>query len=242
MSIYEMVTHYRDFDFSSFFSATGVGEVRRVLNKSRLTELDFLTLLSPAAAECLEEMAQQAHRLTIQHFGNTMLLFTPMYLANYCTNQCVYCGFNMKNELVRKKLSAAEIAAEGAAIARSGLRHLLILTGDSRQETPVSYMAAAAGILRKDFTCIGLEVYALTTEEYAELAAAGIDEMTMFQETYNEVAYAELHPAGPKRDYHFRLNAPERACQGGMRGVNVGALLGLDDWRRDAFFSGIHAD
>ncbi len=242
MSIYEKVTHYREFDFSAFFSATGIGEVQRALNKPRLGELDYLTLLSPAAAECLEEMAQQAHQLTIQHFGNTMLLFTPMYLANYCTNQCVYCGFNMKNDLVRTKLSAAEIAAEGAAIARTGLRHLLVLTGDSRQETPVSYIAAAAGILRKDFTCIGLEVYALTTEEYAELAAAGIDEMTMFQETYNEVAYAELHPAGPKRDYHFRLNAPERACQGGLRGVNVGALLGLDDWRRDAFFSGIHAD
>jgi 2-iminoacetate synthase len=242
MSIYEQVTRYRDLDFSAFFDGVGAREVQRVLHKPRLSELDYLTLLAPGAAECLEDMAQEAHRLTIQQFGNTMVLFTPMYLANYCTNQCVYCGFNIKNDLVRKKLSPAEIAAEGETIARSGLRHILILTGDSRQETPVSYMATAAGILHNYFACIGLEVYALTTAEYAELAAAGIDEMTMFQETYNESAYAELHPAGPKRDYHFRLNAPERACQAGMRGVNVGALLGLDDWRRDAFFSGLHAD
>lgn len=242
MTVYDEIAQYDDFDFTGYFEQVREEEVCRILAKPRLSVLDYLTLLAPCAENCLEEMAQKAHQLTVQHFGNTMLLFTPMYLANFCTNQCVYCGFNMKNELPRKKLSPAEIEAEGNAIAQSGLKHILLLTGDSRKETPVSYIAEAARLLEKQFTCIGLEVYALSVEEYAQLAAAGVDEMTMFQETYDPVAYEQLHPAGPKRNYHFRLDAPERACQAGMRAVNVGALLGLDDWRKDAFFSGLHAD
>ncbi|MHC1761116.1 MAG: 2-iminoacetate synthase ThiH [Negativicutes bacterium] len=242
MSIYNEIARYDDFDFENFYSQAGKEDVQRVLEKSRLNVLDYLTLLAPSAKSCLEEMACKAHRLTVQNYGNTMLLFTPMYLANFCTNQCVYCGFNMNNALPRKKLSPPEIEAEGHAIAQTGLKHILLLTGDSPQETSVSYIADAAGVLKKYFTCVGVEVYALTVDEYAQLAAAGIDEMTMFQETYNPVAYKELHPAGPKRNYRFRLDAPERACQAGLRSVNVGALLGLDDWRRDAFFSGLHAD
>lgn len=242
MSILAEVVRYADFDFENFFRQVRPQDVQAVLAKDRLNAGDFLTLLAPCAEACLEEMAWKAHNLTVQHFGKTMILFTPMYLSNICTNQCVYCGFNIKNKLERKKLSASEILAEGQAIAETGLKHILLLTGDSRKETPVSYMAEAAGLLKRYFTCIGIEVYALTVEEYRELAAAGVDEMTMFQETYNPVAYAELHPAGPKRDYRFRLDAPERACQAGMRAVNVGALLGLDDWRKDAFFSGLHAD
>lgn len=242
MSIYETVKRYGQFDFAGFFAGVTAWDVERVLAADRLTESDFLTLLAPCAETRLEAMARRAHDLTVQHFGHTMILFTPMYLSNYCTNQCVYCGFNLKNDLPRKKLSAPEIVAEGREIAATGLKHILLLTGDSRQQSPVSYIAAAAGLLRQYFSCIGVEVYALSTEEYGQLAAAGVDEMTMFQETYNSDAYALLHPAGPKRDYRFRLDAPERACQAGMRSVNVGALLGLDDWRQDAFFSGLHAD
>ena len=236
MSVFDEIIQYKDFDFTGYFAQVRTSDLRRILDKERWGTLDYLTMLSPSAESCLEEMAQKAHELTTMHFGKTMLLFTPMYLANFCTNQCVYCGFNMKNELLRKKLSPAEIEAEGKAIATTGLKHILLLTGDSRKETPVSYIADAAGILKKYFTCIGLEVYALTVEEYTLLLAAGVDEMTMFQETYDRNAYAQLHPAGPKRDYRFRLDAPERACQAGMRAVNIGALLGLDDWRKDAFF------
>jgi len=241
-TFYDEMEKYRGFDFADFFRRVGPEDVRRVLGKSRLDAFDYLTLLAPAAEACLEEMAQKAHRLTVQHFGRTMLLFTPLYLANFCTNRCVYCGFSLKNDVPRKKLSLAEVEEEARIIAATGLKHILILTGDSRAETPVSYIGECARLLKKYFTAIGLEVYAMTEDEYRELNAAGVDEFTMFQETYDPLVYAQMHPAGPKRNYRFRLEAPDRAARAGMRAVNIGALLGLNDWRTDAFFTGVHAD
>ena len=130
---------------------------------------------------------------------------------------------------------------EGRAIADTGLRHILLLTGDAPKKTGPEYIAEAARRLRAFFPGIGVEVYAMTVEEYRLLTAAGVDSLTMFQETYNEELYAGLHPAGPKRDFRFRLDAPQRGAEAGMRCIGIGALLGLDEWRRDAFFSGLHA-
>jgi len=242
MSFYDEVKKYQDFDFDGFFERTNEADVQRVLAKNRLTPLDFLALLSPTAEIYLEEMASKANRLTVQHFGRTMQLFTPIYVSDFCVNQCVYCGFRVTNGLKRHKLSAREVAAEAGKIAESGLKHILLLTGDSRQQSPVEYIKECAAILKGYFTSIGIEVYSLQGEEYAELVKAGVDSLTMFQETYDPVLYARLHPAGPKRDYRFRLEAPERGGAAGMRSLNVGALLGLGEWRRDAFFSGLHAD
>jgi 2-iminoacetate synthase len=202
---------------------------------------DFMALMSPAASSLLEEMAAKASRLTVQHFGRTVSLFTPLYLANFCTNHCVYCGFNCTNSIHRSKLTLDEVDAEGAAIATTGLKNLLILTGDAPAKTGVDYLEACTRVLTKHFPSVSIEVYALTEEEYARLVKAGVDGMTMFQETYDEKLYAVLHPKGPKRDYRFRLDAPERACKAGMRVVNIGALLGLGDWRRDALLTGLHA-
>lgn len=242
VTFYDEIQKYRDFDFAGFFNNVSDRVVQEVIGKERLSVLDYLALLSPQAEAYLELMAQKVHRLTVQHFGKTMLLFTPLYLSNFCTNQCVYCGFNEKNALPRKKLSLAEVEEEARVIAGTGLKHILILTGDSRRESPVSYIRDCAKLLEKYFTCIGVEVYALTTDEYAQLIAAGVDGFTMFQETYDQTVYASLHPAGPKRNYRFRLEAPDRACQAGMRTVNIGALLGLNDWRTEAFFTGLHAN
>ncbi len=216
-------------------------DVRKSLAADRLTERDFLVLLSPAAEAFLEPMARRAREETIRHFGKTMQLFTPLYLANFCTNRCVYCGFNTNRSIPRQMLSLEEVEAEAKAIAATGLRKILALTGDAPAKTGARYLAGCVAILARYFPSVGIEVPSMTVEEYAMVAAAGADSMTMFQETYNETLYAKLHPAGPKRDFGFRLDAPQRAVMGGMRSVNLGALLGLDDWRRDMFYTGLHA-
>lgn len=240
MSFYDELVRWNPEELDAGFANASAEQVRRALDAQRLTPADLMALLSPAALPFLEEMARKAHDLTIRHFGRTIQLFTPLYLANHCTNQCRYCGFNARNNIDRTQLSFEEIEREGAAIAATGLRQLLLLTGDAPRISTVEYIADAARVLRRFFPSLGVEVYAMTTEEYEHLAEAGIESFTMFQETYNEELYAYLHPAGPKRNFRFRLDAPERACKGGFRSVGLGALLGLDRWRRDAFFTVMH--
>ena len=242
MIFYEELNKYRDFDFEAFFDGIEDSAVKKIIAKERLTQLDYLALLSPAAERCLEEMAQRAHSQTIRHFGRVMLLFTPLYLSNYCVNHCVYCGFQAHNSMERKKLTPLEVDAEARIIASTGLKHILILTGESRRESPVSYIRECVGILKKYFTSISIEIYPLEEDEYQELIAAGVDGITVYQEVYDKEVYSQLHPAGPKRNYRFRLEAPERACRAGIRTTNVGALLGLNDWRSEAFFTGLHAN
>lgn len=241
MSFYPLCAEYNDAPLAEQFGSVTEHDVRRALNKNTLSPEDFLALLSPGAVPLIEEMAAKANRLTLQHFGRTIQLFTPLYMANFCTNKCVYCGFNTKNNIPRSQLGPEELEKEAKAIAATGLKHLLILTGDARAKSSPEYIESAVEILRKHFPSVSIEIYAMTEEEYSRLIEAGVDGMTMFQETYNEVLYPELHPAGPKHDYRFRLDAPERACKAGMRVVNIGALLGLDDWRHDALKTGIHA-
>lgn len=216
-------------------------DVERALNRDRLDPLDLLALLSTAAAPYLEAMAQKAHRLTVQNFGKTISLFTPLYLANFCRNQCVYCSYNARNHIVRRKLSLEEVETEGRAIAATGLQHLLLLTGESREKSGPEYIRDCVKVLRPHFASLGIEVYPLEEDEYRMLNEAGVDAFTMFQEAYDEDVYASVHPAGPKRNHRFRLDAPERACRAGIPSVNIGALLGLGEWRDEAFFTALHA-
>ena len=226
---------------STWASFRGV-DVERVLNRETLHPQDLAVLLSPAALSYLEPIAKKAQALTIRNFGRTMGLFTPLYLANFCSNQCVYCSFHAGNKIERCKLTVEQAIEEGKAISSTGLQHLLLLTGESRTQSGPAYMEECVHALRPMFASLGLEVYPLSTEEYRRLFEVGIDSVTLFQETYDEITYAEVHPAGPKRDYHYRLEAPDRACEAGISAVNIGALLGLSDWRRDAFYSALHAD
>ncbi|MCK8827463.1 2-iminoacetate synthase ThiH [Natroniella acetigena] len=241
MSFYQEYSQFNQLDFNSFFKEVNSADVERVLGKERLTKKDFLTLLSPAASNYLEEMAQQASKLTLQHFGRTMLLYLPLYLADYCVNQCLYCGFSVKNKFERSKLDLTEIEEEAKAIAEKGIKHLLILTGESRKHSPVSYLKESVLLLKEYFPCLSIEVYPLEVAEYQELIAAGVEGLTIYQEVYDQDIYEEVHPDGPKSDYLYRLDAPERGCQAGMRQVNIGALLGLGQWREEAFFAGLHA-
>ena len=168
-------------------------------------------------------------------------MFTPIYIANYCENYCIYCGFNCHNKINRAQLNAEEIEKEMAAIAETGLQEILILTGESRNKSTVEYIGEACKIARKHFKVIGLEIYPVNSDEYAYLHECGADYVTVFQETYNSDKYETLHLAGHKRIFPYRVNAQERAVKGGMRGVGFGALLGLDDFRKDAFATGYHA-
>ncbi|HOM02110.1 MAG TPA: 2-iminoacetate synthase ThiH [Acetivibrio sp.] len=243
MSFYERYMEYKNFDFEGFFDRVTDRDIINIINKDRrLSELEFLMLLSQKAAKYLEPMAQKAKKLTLQNFGKVILLYTPMYLANYCVNQCVYCGFNITNSIKRKKLTLEEVEKEARAISSTGLRHILILTGESRKESPVGYIKDCVKILRRYFRSIAIEVYPLYENEYAELVEEGVDGITIYQEVYDEEKYKALHLKGPKRNYIYRLDAPERACRASMRNVNIGALLGLHDWRTEAFYTGLHAD
>ena len=241
MSFYPLLQEYAALDLDGLLAAITEDDVRRALNRTTPTFDDFLALMSPAASSLLEEMAREANQLTAQHFGRTIGLFTPLYLSSFCTNHCVYCGFNCKNTIHRSMLTLEEVDAEGKAIAATGLKNLLILTGDAPAKAGVDYLEACTRVLGKHFPSVSIEVFALTEEEYARLVRAGVDGLTMFQETYDEELYPRLHPKGPKRDFRFRLDAPERGCRADMRVVNIGALLGLGDWRRDALMTGLHA-
>lgn len=216
-------------------------DVKTALNKDVLSLDDFGALLSPAALPMLEEIAQRAQLETRKHFGNSIQMFTPLYIANYCENYCVYCGFNCHNKIHRAKLNEEEIDREMQAIAKSGLEEVLILTGESKKMSSVKYIGEACKIAKKYFKVIGLEVYPMNTDEYEYLHKCGADYVTVFQETYNSDKYETLHLAGHKRIFPYRLNAQERAIKGGMRGVGFAALLGLSDFRKDAFAVGTHA-
>lgn len=242
MSFYPTCLHYEDFQLDTVLKPVGKKHVRQALNKDTLGKDDFLALLSPAAEDFIEEMAQKAHQLTVQNFGKVIQLYTPMYLSNFCSNQCLYCGFNTHNQIARKQLSFEEVEKEAAEIAKTGLKHILILTGGDRKIATPGYIKQCVHIIAKYFTSICIEVYELETEEYAELVEAGVDCLTIYQETYNTRLYKTLHPKGPKKDFEYRLTAPDRAAIARIRSINIGALLGLDDWRREAFLTGLHGE
>ncbi len=242
MSFYQEYQKINAFDLSVYHDSITANKITNILLKQSITELDFLALLSPEAELLLEDMAVKAHQLTLSQFGRTIVLYTPMYLSNYCTNQCLYCGFNATNKISRKQLSHEEVEKEAAEIAGTGLKHILILTGDARKIATIGYLKECITILKQYFDSINIEIYALTTDEYNELIKAGIDALTIYQETYNQRLYDSLHVQGPKKDYRFRLDAPERACNAGIRAVNIGALLGLDSWQQEVFLTGLHAN
>ena len=222
------------------YAAYTADDVTAALEHDTCTIKDFKALLSPAAEPFLEQMAQRARRETSRHFGNTVYLFTPLYIANYCENYCVYCGFNCYNHIQRMKLSMEQIEQEMKVIADSGMEEILILTGESRSQSDVAYIGEACKLARTYFRMVGLEIYPVNTDEYRYLHECGADYVTVFQETYDADTYERLHLLGHKRVWPYRFDAQERALRGGMRGVACSALLGLSDFRKDALASALH--
>lgn len=226
-----------DYDYDRYTAK----DVERVLAKEEISLEDYGVLLSPAALPYLEEMAAKGRYETRRNFGNAVCLFTPLYIANYCENNCVYCGYNCKNKIHRAKLTMEEIEREYKNIAATGLQEILLLTGESRHMSDVPYIGEAVKLATKYFTTVGIEIYPLNTEEYAYIRQCGADFVSVYQETYNTKKYEQVHLSGHKRVFPYRFNAQERALKGGMRGVAFGALLGLDDFRKDAYATGLHA-
>ena len=235
----QVMSHWQEYDATAY-NAYDAAAVQAALARPHCDIEDFKALLSPAAEPFLEQMAARASQETARHFGNTVYLFTPLYLANYCENYCVYCGFNCRKQIKRQKLSAQQMEQEMQLIADSGMEEILLLTGESRQMSDVPYIGEACRLARQYFRLVGLEVYPLNTAEYRYLHECGADYVTVFQETYDQAAYARLHLRGPKRVWPYRFAAQERALRAGMRGVACSALLGLADFRRDALASALH--
>ena len=220
-------------------SYTGA-DVVRALQKNSIGIEDFKALLSPAAEPFLEQMAEKARIETRKHFGNTVYLFTPLYIANYCENYCVYCGFNCYNDIRRMKLTMEQIEHEMKIIADSGMEEILILTGESKSKSDVKYIGEACKLARKYFRMVGIEIYPVNVEDYRYLHECGVDYVTVFQETYDSVRYEQLHLLGHKRVFPYRFEAQERALMGGMRGIACSTLLGLSNFRKDALASALH--
>ncbi len=232
----KVLSQMEAYDYNKYTEA----DVRRALANEKCDLEDFKALLSPAAEPFLEQMARKAKIETSKHFGNTVYIFTPLYIANYCENYCIYCGFNCYNDINRKKLSADEIEKEMKVIADSGIEEILMLTGESRSASDVKYIGEACKLATKYFKNVGLEIYPVNVDEYKYLHECGADYVTVFQETYNSDKYETLHLMGHKRVFPYRFEAQERALMGGMRGVGFSALLGLADFRKDALASALH--
>ncbi|HJV45348.1 MAG TPA: 2-iminoacetate synthase ThiH [Bacillota bacterium] len=226
-----------DYDYAQYTDS----DVQTALKKDKLSIHDFAALLSPAALPYLEVMARRSKAETKKHFGNSIGLFTPLYLSNFCQNHCTYCGFNIFNRIQRAMLTMEEVEEELKEIAATGLKEILILTGESPRNAGLEYIGESLKIATKYFSTVGIEIYPLNSDEYAYLHKCGADFVSVYQETYNIDKYQEVHLIGPKRIFPYRFHAQERALLGGMRGVAFGALLGLGDFRKDALATGLHA-
>ncbi len=232
----KVMAHFNSYDASAYTAK----DVSRALQQATIGIEEFKALLSPAAEPFLEQMAERARVETRKHFGNTVYLFTPLYIANYCENYCVYCGFNCYNKIRRMKLNMEQIEHEMKVIADSGMEEILILTGESKAMSDVKYIGEACKLARKYFRMVGVEIYPVNVEDYRYLHECGVDYVTVFQETYDSDKYETLHLAGHKRVWPYRFEAQERALMGGMRGVAGSALLGLSDFRKDALATALH--
>ncbi len=195
--------------------------------------VDIKNILHDPNPGSTEQLAQNASRLTRQYFGRTITLYAPLYLSNFCSSHCTYCGFHSHNRIKRFKLTADQMHQEMSFLAKQGIENVLLLTGESYQATPLSYLKEAAGVAKTHFSNISMEVHPMDEEEYRELFASGVDGITVYQETYNRKRYKEVHISGKKADYDYRLATPERAAKGSMRHISLGILLGLADPAED---------
>jgi len=240
MSYYDIILQYDWETTRRKIYASTEADVERALSHDRPSMDDFAALVSPAADKYLNEMAAKSYRITRRRFGNTMQLYIPLYLANICQNHCVYCGFNCTNKIHRAILTPDEIHAECQAIKKDPFEHILLVTGEAPRSSSVQYMADSMEIVKQYFQQISLEVQPLETDEYRMLMDHGLHSVYVYQETYNRERYPVYHLRGRKADYRYRLETPDRLCEAGVYKVGVGNLIGLEDWRTEAFFTALH--
>ncbi|MEM9339552.1 MAG: 2-iminoacetate synthase ThiH [Bacteroidota bacterium] len=217
-------------------------DVERALHRPTRGLGDLMALLSPAARPYLEEMAHQSRQLTLQRFGNNIQLFAPFYLSNECQNICTYCGFSLDNKIRRKTLNEQEIDREIAALKALGFKHVLLVTGEANRTVGVSYLKRTIQQIRPHFSNVSMEVQPLDLDEYEQLIPLGINAVLVYQETYHQADYRKHHPKGKKSHFYYRLDTPDRLGQAGVHKIGLGSLIGLEDWRVDSFFVGLHLD
>lgn len=235
------VTRFEFFDFNGYFKAVTNADIQTSLNRDHLDTYDLLNLLSQPAQDFLEPMAQKAQKITLQYFGRTIGLYAPLYISDYCSNHCTYCGFNQATNFKRTQLTLDQIEQEAKVISDMGIRHILVLTGEAPAKTPLSYLEDAVRILKQYFSSIALEIFPMDEEAYRSLKNAGADSLTVYQEVYDQKIYKEVHPKGKKANYLYRLLTPERAAKAGFRAINIGTLFGLGEPGSEAFMAGLHA-
>ncbi len=241
MNFQEQIQNYNWRDLKEAINNKTGTDVKKAIVSDRRTFDDLLSLLSPAASVLIEEMAQEAHRLTQQRFGRIIQMFAPIYISSECINACVYCGFNRHNKIRRTTLNLEEVIEEAKVLQNWGFRHVLLLTGESPKHVSVDYLAQIARRLRNIFSSISIEVYPMDVKSYQLLIKNGVDGLTVYQETYKRLLYQKIHPSGPKSDYAWRLDTPDRGGRAGFRRINIGALLGLAEWRVEGAFLAMHA-
>ena len=222
--------------------ATGAAAAREAAGKNKISLADFAALISPAGSEILETLGRRAHAMTQQRFGKTIRMFAPLYLSNECINNCSYCGFSRDNSILRVTLSLDEMRQEAQALKEQGFRNILLVAGEHPKFVSNGYLRDCIAALHADWPGISLEVGPMETEEYRPLVAAGADGLVVYQETYDRKVYAEMHTAGPKRNFDWRLETPERAYAAGFRRLGISPLYGLADWRFEALSAAAHAD
>ncbi|PLX67146.1 MAG: 2-iminoacetate synthase ThiH [Denitrovibrio sp.] len=238
----DILNNYDFNDLKKFIHSRSERDVELALSASKIDEDHFAALLSPAAENFIEPMAAEAHRITKQRFGNTIKIYAPLYLSNECTNSCVYCGFNTHNTIPRVTLSDDEIKQEVDHIASLGIQHLLLVTGESPKQVGIDYLVNALKLMSNKYSSIAIEVFPMSVEDYSIMYQNGVDGLTVYQETYNRDKYAEVHPAGKKRDFEWRLGSAERGAQAGFRFLGIAPLMGLEEFRTEQFLTGLHAE
>lgn len=240
MSFYDEIQKYDWNQVTHDIYSKTESDVLRALAKDKLTLSDFQALISPAAQPYVEQMAQKSMQITQKRFGKTIQMYVPLYVSNYCTNACIYCGFNHNNEFERKLLSMDEVLNEAAAIKKLGFEHILLVTGEDQRYCNTQYIADIIAMLKKEFALISIEVQPMDMEDYQQLITTGLHTVYIYQETYNEKNYKTYHPKGKKSNYRYRLETPDRLGKAGVHKIGLGCLLGLEDWRTDSFFTAAH--
>ena len=240
MSFYDVIRRYAWNDVHEQIKSKTSVDVEEALHTTEPGLNDFQALVSPAAAPYLEAMAKKSRASTQKRFGRTIQLYIPLYLSNYCSNTCVYCGFNHKNSFNRTILSEQKVLEEAQRIKAAGFEHVLLVTGEDSRRCGVDYISTMVKKLRALFALVSIEVQPLSTEEYTSLVSDGLHTVYIYQETYNETNYKLYHPGGKKSDYTYRIQTPERLGIAGVHKIGLGVLLGLENWRVDSFFTALH--
>jgi 2-iminoacetate synthase len=236
----EIIQNYNWTEVEEKINSATVEDVAIALSSDKLTENDFIALLSPAAEHYLDDLAQKSRAKTQKRFGKTIQLYIPLYLSNYCNNTCIYCGFNAKNNIERIVLNAKEIEEEIAIIQKMRYKHILLVTGDAPKKANVDYLVNAIKLAKSHFSLISAEIQPLETAEYQKLIDAGLNTVYIYQETYSKEKYNFYHPKGNKSNFQYRLETPERLGNSGIHKIGLGVLLGLENWRVEAFYLALH--